>query len=345
MSGSATVKIPTAERLINLSAFLLDSKRPKTLREILDEVTGYEKEKDYESNRRMFIRDKKALAELDIPIRLVRTEDPRTGCETEAYTIDPKDFYLPAISFTNEEAEALAGLGHRFSGAGSGSLLKELEWALAKIASASGTPAPGASADNVLLCLERGGAGADPVALATIRDAIGERRSLDVRYHPPASGKSSKRRVDPYGLFLRRGLWYLYGWCRLRKGMRTFRVDRMEIAGPPKGEGPDFELPENFSISEQIAGRAPWEYGDGEEAAAVVRLHADAFWQARNAWGDLASVSFDEKQLTMTVKSVNDGGLIGWALGLGDRAEIVSPPAIRKKMARALKGIMSNARA
>ena len=66
-----TRKIPTVERLVNLSAFLLDEKKPQTLRSIVNQVDGYEKDKDYEANRRMFIRDKKALS---------RPRNPDSAC-------------------------------------------------------------------------------------------------------------------------------------------------------------------------------------------------------------------------------------------------------------------------
>jgi predicted DNA-binding transcriptional regulator YafY len=338
------MKIPTAERLINLSVFLLNERNPQILRDLIEQVDGYEKDKDYESNRRMFIRDKKALAELGITIRIGKTTDPRTGIETDAYTISPMDFYLPAISFGEEEANALSALENLFSGAGSESVLGDLDWAVAKVTATHGVPRHGGGfSDNVLLHLERGGGTVDPDLLEALRDSIAERHRLKTIYHSPVSGKTSKREIDPYGMFLRRGFWYLYGFCRLRNEERTFRVDRLKLLDRQKVEGRDFEPPEDFSLSEKLKLRAPWEYGDDETTTATIRFHPETFWQARNAWGDLPSAKFDEKQHTMTLKSVNDNGLIGWTLGFADGAEILSPPTLRTKMARILKGIARNA--
>ncbi len=40
-------------------------------------------------------------------------------------------------------------------------------------------------------------------------------------------GARTQRTVRPLGLFFWSGVWTLAGWCELRKGFRTFRLDRM----------------------------------------------------------------------------------------------------------------------
>jgi len=338
-------RIPTEERLLNLSVFLLSASKPQTLRAIIAQVEGYDRAKDFESNRRMFIRDRKSLADLDIPIRLTKGIDPATGYETEAYTIDPRDFYLPEIRFTDEEAAALAALGRRLSGAKSTPPLRELDWALAKITSAGIRPAAGTPAsDNLLLQFDRPDAPTDPSLIAAAQEAVAEKRRLRLKYLSPTAGRVIERRVDPYGIFLRRGFWYLYGYCHLRKETRLFRMDRIElIEMPESGAGPEFDPPPGFSIEKQARRRAPWEFGDERPATAEIRFHPDAFWQVQNAWGDLESVSFDEKSLTMTVRAVNETALLSWTLEFADRAEILSPPALRGKIAAILKDIIADA--
>ena len=56
------------ERLTNLIAVLLDTRRPLTLEEIVDRVPGYPEER--ESYRRQFERDKATLREIGVPISL-----------------------------------------------------------------------------------------------------------------------------------------------------------------------------------------------------------------------------------------------------------------------------------
>ena len=55
------------ERLVNLIALLLNTRRPLTVEEIRNTVPGYQQE-DYSSFKRMFERDKEELRSLGIPI-------------------------------------------------------------------------------------------------------------------------------------------------------------------------------------------------------------------------------------------------------------------------------------
>ncbi|MBT2290987.1 WYL domain-containing protein [Paenibacillus albidus] len=57
----------------------------------------------------------------------------------------------------------------------------------------------------------------------------------------------SQRDVDPYGLVLWKGQWYLVAYCRLRGEIRSFRVDR--ISGLCR-TGTSFERPAGFSARE-----------------------------------------------------------------------------------------------
>ena len=43
-----------------------------------------------------------------------------------------------------------------------------------------------------------------------------------------SAGEPTERDFDPYGLAYRGGCWYAVGWCHLRGGLRSFRLDRIE---------------------------------------------------------------------------------------------------------------------
>jgi predicted DNA-binding transcriptional regulator YafY len=61
------------ERLTNLVATLLDTRRPLTLEEIVDVVPGYPDDKL--SYRRQFERDKDTLRGIGIPVRLESVDE------------------------------------------------------------------------------------------------------------------------------------------------------------------------------------------------------------------------------------------------------------------------------
>src|SRR5688572_9486683 len=91
------------ERLVNLTATLLDTRRPITLDEIADRIEpGYPEDKV--ARRRQFERDKETLRELGIPITVESADG--FGAD-QAYRIHAADYYLPDLGLTEAELAAL----------------------------------------------------------------------------------------------------------------------------------------------------------------------------------------------------------------------------------------------
>ncbi|GAA5531440.1 hypothetical protein Hgul01_05265 [Herpetosiphon gulosus] len=67
--------------------------------------------------------------------------------------------------------------------------------------------------------------------LTVLREAIAAQRSLRISYHgrttPFAAARCTTRVVDPYQLTCVRTVWYLHGFCHLRRALRNFRVERI----------------------------------------------------------------------------------------------------------------------
>jgi len=57
-------------------------------------------------------------------------------------------------------------------------------------------------------------------------EALRADRVVQLRYRD-ADGAESRRDVEPLGSIEKDGQWYLIAWCRLRRGVRAFRADRM----------------------------------------------------------------------------------------------------------------------
>jgi predicted DNA-binding transcriptional regulator YafY len=62
-----------------------------------------------------------------------------------------------------------------------------------------------------------------------VKRALHARRVLSIRYRDRDDTRTT-RRVDPQVLAHTRGQWYLVAYCRLRQGVRWFRLDRIERA-------------------------------------------------------------------------------------------------------------------
>ena len=91
------------ERLMNLTAALLDAERPLTADDIAERVTGYAEGK--EAFRRTFERDKEELRQLGIPI--LTGLIPGRYPEEHGYRIDRADYELPDPGLAPDELAAL----------------------------------------------------------------------------------------------------------------------------------------------------------------------------------------------------------------------------------------------
>ncbi|MBC6460011.1 helix-turn-helix transcriptional regulator [Actinomadura sp. HBU206391] len=76
--------------------------------------------------------------------------------------------------------------------------------------------------------------------------AAGISERLAVRLHySDAKGTHSVRYVEPVTCLVHRDHWYLVGWCRLRRGIRAFRFDRV-LAVEPTSSPARAHLAERF---------------------------------------------------------------------------------------------------
>src|SRR5574341_2143906 len=62
--------------------------------------------------------------------------------------------------------------------------------------------------------------------LSTMSSAAQLQQRVHIQYHPP-QGEDTNRDFDPYGLTYYLQKWYAVGYCHLRQGLRSFRLDRV----------------------------------------------------------------------------------------------------------------------
>ncbi|HML00614.1 MAG TPA: WYL domain-containing protein [Acidimicrobiales bacterium] len=299
------------ERLTDLVLVLLDG-RPRSLRQIADEVPGYPAEG--EARRQAFERDKRTLRRDGIELSTV----PVPGPDQVGYLIRPEDFYLPDLHLDPEEQAALnLAVAAVHLGDPSG---RDALWRL-------GVPAP---------------TSARPLAQLPALPALPvlwEARRL--RSEARFSYRGAPRRVAPAQLRFQGGWWYLVGWDLDKQAARTFRVDRMDDvpqAGPP-GSG---ELPEGFEPSSALADE-PWRMGDGEPVP-VDLLAGSAV--APLLERQLQSATVVERRpdgsVVLRLQVTNVDALRSWLFELGDHVLVLGPPEVRAAMVDWLESMVSH---
>jgi predicted DNA-binding transcriptional regulator YafY len=232
--------------------------RVLTLLEMLQarEVTGgAELARALEVDRRTLRRYIVMLEELGIPI--VTTQGRYGG-----YQVVP-GFKLPPMIFSDEEALALAvglmaarGLGLTQSMPALASARAKLE----RVFPAKLKSRLRAVDESVALESSRPGTVIDQQVLGLLCSATQDRHRVRMAYQSQRD-EQTEREFDPYGLVYRTGRWYIVGWCHLRRGLRSFRLDRVVSA---TSSSTTFDRPANFDALAHLK----------ESIATIPRAHA-----------------------------------------------------------------------
>jgi predicted DNA-binding transcriptional regulator YafY len=175
-------------------------------------------------------------------------------------------------------------------------------------------------------------AGPDPTVAGHVRSlvtAARERRVVTIDYTSASSGRASRRGLEPYGIVQHGGAWYVVGRCRKQGDTRTFRVDRIvALEASPTGE--TFAAPEGFDLE---AYRRERIFVPGADAI-TCRVRLDAIGVARvgAAWpaGRVSRLSDGGAEIELECDGLE--WVVGWTLGHGAHAEIVSPVEAREAL-------------
>jgi proteasome accessory factor C len=181
--------------------------------------------------------------------------------------------------------------------------------------------------------------GAGAAALPKLQAAISDRKSVEFDYYTIARDETLARRVDPYGLQLVAGEWYLVGRCHLREAVRTFRLSRIRSRVVHATRAPhDFEIPADFDLG-AFRDRPAWQLGASLERARI-RVAADLGWWVATHWSHCGDLTWLEDGALEYETPYADGrALLSWALGMGGSAEVLAPEELRNQARDQLRGL------
>ncbi len=194
------------------------------------------------------------LEKLGVPIRTTRGRDGH-------YALMP-GYKLPPLMFTNDETLALS-VGLRVARElGLSDMTPAVASAQAKldrVMPKSLTRKMGDLNAVVTLDLLRPHAVSGSEFFAEITKCASAAQRVLMTYRA-ADGSTSERDVDVYGVGYLYGAWYVVGYCHLRRGLRSFRLDRVQaITALPKS----YAMPKSFDVLKYLR----------ESIAALERMH------------------------------------------------------------------------
>jgi predicted DNA-binding transcriptional regulator YafY len=167
-----------------------------------------------------------------------------------------------------------------------------------------------------------------------LRRAVAERRALQFRNGPPGSAQAAPRRLDPYALTRRGGRWVLVGYDHREERVRRVWLDATADWQP---------LPEVSFVR-------PVGYGEEEESfprdqTVRVRFAPQAARQVRRTppvHTERVEEQGEAVILTLRVHRLAD--VISWVLSWGAQARVLSPQALRRRIAEEARHLTAHYR-
>jgi predicted DNA-binding transcriptional regulator YafY len=285
----------------------------------------------FETSKRTIYRDIQALGEAGVPLISV----PGRG-----YAL-MKGYFLPPLSFSADEATMLL--------MGSDFMAQNFDAQYRAAAQSASRKIEGVLAEklreevhylqNSIRFVSRGTTENDPEAemLRQLRRAIIERTTVRFHYHTrhAQSGQSDQntREADPYGLAHFFNTWHLVAYCHLRRGIRNFRLDRMD-----KLEllAKTFNRPGDFTLQERPRNTL----GD-----IVVRALFDkevVRWVRESRSYYTVGEEETAEGLLVTLRIRQESEILQWLLGWGSHVRVLEPESLRGRMVEEAERMLCN---
>lgn len=288
------------------------------------QARGWQRAEDlaltFEVSKRTIYRDMLALMESGVPV----ISSPGQG-----YALI-EGYFLPPLSFSADEAVTLLlgadyithNLDAQFQSAARSASSKILavlnEERRAKVRDLQGR--------MVFVAMNSLEGDFKPDLLRQLRRAILQQVAVNLDYHTRSrtevGGERTSRRVDPYALINVHQIWYLVGYCHLRRDVRNFRLDRIDhlrILNDAFTRPADFHVRSEYDEDRRITVRALFD-------KAVSR------WvlEDRNYFQVESESRSDGLLVTLRVRQETD--VFQWLLGWGAHVRVLEPDSLRERL-------------
>jgi len=304
-----------SERLVNLTIALLATGRWITKSEIYENIEGYSGEPD--AKERMFERDKEELRNLGIDIE-VGTFDPLFEDEV-GYRIRPENYRIQISELTPRQLALISSATQSWRGA---ILNSKANAGLTKL------KALGIESDVDGIPINPHQVRNSDTNLAKVIDALALRKTISFDYRA-ADNNVENRALEPYGVGTKNGFMYVAGNDLERRAVRLFRLDRVASEVKEQGRGSSYEIPENFSMHEQLQSRTR------HHVAQLLVRKGKAHQLRKHARVDDSQDEWD--QLRYQYSDIED--LVRDLLWHRDDVKVIGPTEVRESLLTALASI------
>ena len=220
--------------------------------------------------------------------------------------VDMADYFAAAPNLTPAESLELLAAGMTVLAAGQGS--DELSSAVDKLGRAL---LPDAE-DMLVVDMD-----AEPELARTLREAAGAGRVVELEYTGLARGQKTVREIEPWMVYASMGNWYVWGHCRLAKGERVFRLDRIQRAEV---------IDETFSLPSPRPEPPAGYVATPDDVVATIELRRGALWVLD--YYHLEVVERDTERAVVRFSTYEPTVAAQLLLRLGPHASLIDGPEV-----------------
>ncbi|HMI07090.1 MAG TPA: YafY family protein [Flavobacterium sp.] len=172
--------------------------------------------------------------------------------------------------------------------------------------------------DNILDCLLQ---------------SISENRIAKMTYNAFSSSEATERTIEPIGIYHENQLWYVIGWCHLRKGYRHFRTDRISEINITDEKYHKKHLPfKDYLLQAESTQNL-------ETVKILVNKKIAPYINNQKYYYGFVSEIDREDQIEMTFRTLYIEGFARWMLMFADQADIIEPLHMKVQMRELIDGI------
>lgn len=161
-----------------------------------------------------------------------------------------------------------------------------------------------------------------------LRNAVLQKQVVSFDYFG-ANGEMSHRTAEPLKILFKGAGWYLYAFCRMRRGCRVFKITRIRGLSQT-GEQFEREIPESV-FPESVA--AP----EAEMVPLKLRLDASLAFRVMDEFPPETVRRNTDGSFTASLQFPKGEWLYGFLLSFGSQAEVLEPPEVRRQVAQILR--------
>ena len=176
--------------------------------------------------------------------------------------------------------------------------------------------------------------------LSTVAEGWVSQRQVKITYHALEAERASERVIEPY--FIEPAVpghaSYVVAYCRLKNGVRTFKIERIEAA---ELTDEPYTIPLAFDANE-FFGSSWGIIVEGEIKTVKLRIKEPEIMRIMEETTWHPSQVLERQKdgtMVMTLKVTDTVDLFSWILGWGEKVEVLEPPEIRKTIIETAEAI------